>query len=241
MSKIGTWLVVVFFCPILLHAQESYPDFDREYWVQQQDLADGKIKRGAGLGVLGLVAVWPASMMIVRAKERPQKYFALSTVFCLSTLGAILHGFGSVGYGGKQRDAAAGFVGEYDFNPGSVSIDAQQSEVLHSQRKTARKVMLFGGFLAAEALVLLTNGGVQSVRKGRGEDMKDIRIWPYYLSGGLLLAAGIGIVIKSKRTLDDVKSLEHSTTIPTQAGISPFYGTTENGNSIFGVSLGTSF
>ncbi|MBN1577266.1 MAG: hypothetical protein JW913_11980 [Chitinispirillaceae bacterium] len=241
MKKFGIIGIALIFLPFSLRAREQYPDFDREYWVNEQALAKGKMSRGAGLGVLGLVSIWPATVMITRAKENPRKYAALGAVFGLSTLGATLHGFGSVGFGKKQKDAAASFIGDYDIDPDSVNIDEQRSEYLHGRRKTARKVILFGSYLTTISTILLTNGIVQSIRKGRGAEMNGIRVWPYYMAGGLLLTAGVRISVKSKRKLDDLDALGATASVPLQAGIVPFYYITENGRSVFGVSFMNSF
>jgi len=180
-------------------------------------------------------------VMVTRAYKNPQKYAALSAVFALSTLSATLHGFGSVGFGKQQKDAATSFVGDYDVDPGSVNTNEQQSEYLHGRRKSSRKVTIFGSYLAAVSAILLTDGIVQSVRKGRGADMKDIHIWPYYVAGGLSLTAGVGIIARSKRKFDDLDALGATATVSPQAGIVPIYSLTENGHSIFGVSFGGSF
>ena len=256
------WIFIIFtvltlFGPGGVSAGENYPSFDREYWVTQQSLAKGKIKRGAGLGVLGVVSIWPTSMMIARAAKEPVRYWAPAAIFGMGTVGAILHGFGSVGYGKKQRDTARSFVSQYDAQGDAVDVASQQQVYLHDTRKTATKTMLFGIYLSAMSAVLLSNGVTQTVRNHRGADLDGVRIWPYYLGGSLLAAAGTGIILLSKKKLDQLdtleqsseqfseqsseQSLEQSSVALSDHGLAPLVIVEPNGDAVLGVSMGTSF
>ncbi|MBN2716200.1 MAG: hypothetical protein JXX14_10125 [Deltaproteobacteria bacterium] len=242
LSKMTGWVLLVCLFPLAAHATESYPDFNRDYWVTQQDLAKGKMQRGAGLGVLGIVAIWPTTVMIAKAKDNPHRYIALSGVFGAAAIGAMLHGFGSVGFGKKQKDRATSFIEQYDRADAGVSLESQQTSYLRDTRKSTLKVMRFGVYLTGIAAILLSNAVVQSVRRHNGKDMDGIRIWPYYLAGSLLAAAGVGITIRSKKKGDDLNALENSS-LPVAGGngIFPFYVTTPDGGAAFGMSLSSSF
>ena len=78
---------------------QSIPALDQDFWENERSLAQGKIKRGAGLAVLGLASVVPSSILVNRAINSPHRYLAWSAVAGIATLGMTLHGFGSVGYG----------------------------------------------------------------------------------------------------------------------------------------------
>ncbi len=222
-------------------AVEQYPEFDQPYWEDQVQLAKGKIQRGAGLGVLGLVSIWPTTVLWMKTREKPDKYMALSAVFSGITLGALAHGVGSVGFGIRQRKNARSFVEDYKSNPEAVDRKAEADEYLQNRRRTTVKTAIFGSYLATISAVLLTNAVLQTVREKRGDAREDIRIWPYYLTGGLLLAAGVGIIISARKKLNDLDRLE-STSVDTAVtpGIAPFWNT-ENGNTVFGVSMNHTF
>lgn len=239
------WLAAVIFFMMLrstlLLGAEMYPRFERDYWVSEQDLAKGKMQRGVGLGMLGLVSLWPTSVLIARAADNPQKYFALSAVFGISTIGATLHGFGSVGFGKKQLDAATQFVRAYDSKDStgvsSVDNEAEREEYLAATRKTSKKVLLFGAFLATQGAILLTNAIWQSVRKRGGEEMGDIKIWPYYLVGGLLLPGGVALIVKSKHKLNGLDTLATVPIPSTMVSFSPYFYRDGDRRSNFGVSV----
>ncbi|MBN2341623.1 MAG: hypothetical protein JXR45_09045 [Deltaproteobacteria bacterium] len=222
-------------------AAESYPVFDRDYWVHEQELAQGKINRGLGLGVVGLGLIWPTSVIISKTTQNPQKYWALSTVFAMASIGATLHGFGSVGFGRQQKNTAGEFVAAYDADPQTVDISSEQSDYLHAKRKTNRKTMVFGGYLSTVGAVLLSNGIVQSVRKHRGAQMDDIRVWPYYLAGGLLIPLGVAIMVRSQKKLRDLDALEASTPPAQTTVIAPFVQSSLNGSPVWGVSFSSHF
>jgi hypothetical protein len=150
---------------------------------------------------------------------------------------ALAHGVGSVGFGIRQRKNARSFVEDYKSNPEAVDRKAEADEYLQNRRRTTVKTAIFGSYLATISAVLLTNAVLQTVREKRGDAREDIRIWPYYLTGGLLLAAGVGIIFSARKKLNDLDGLE-STSVDTAAtpGISPFWNT-ENGNAVFGISM----
>ncbi|MBN2525628.1 MAG: hypothetical protein JXR76_04480 [Deltaproteobacteria bacterium] len=242
MKLIVIGLVFMLLFPATLSATETYPAFSRDYWQEQHSLATGKMRRGAGLAALGLISIWPTSLMISKAVDNPQKYTALSAVFAMATLGASLHGFGSVGFGKKERDAATSFMDAYDANPANVDLDAQKSEFVRDKQKSTRKILIFGSYLATLSTVLLSNAIYQTVRKQRDADMAGIRIWPYYLAGGLLLAAGGGIIIRSKMKLDDLALLKASDSENSApAGLSPQFWMDDNGNPSVAISFGSRF
>ena len=241
MKRFIILLFLVSLLPSMAMAGESYPTFDRDYWVKQQDLAQGKIHRGAGLGILGLVSIWPTSLMIAKATKDPPKYLALSGLFVAGTLGALFHGFGSVGFGKDQKDTATSYVKQYDVNTGVVDVAAQQKTYLDDKRKSTKKVRLFGVYLSGLGTMLLTNGVVQSVRKHQGKDVSDIHIWPYYVAGGLLMAGGVAIFIRAHKRLSDLTDLENSTPSPVTGGVTPLLGLSPNGDAVLGVSFGSSF
>jgi hypothetical protein len=149
---------------------------------------------------------------------------------------------GSVGFGARQRKSAESFVNDYDTDPGAVNRKAEADEYLENRRRTTVKTAIFGSYLATVSAVLLTNAIWQTVREKRGEARNDVRIWPYYLTGGILLAAGVGIIISATRRLNDLERLE-STSLDSGGavpGVAPFWNA-ENGNSVFGVQMQHSF
>ena len=229
-----TGIILILLC-LAPEAREKYPAFDRDYWLNEQALAEGKIKRGVGLGILGLLSVWPTTVMITDAYEKPHEYGALSAVCGLSSLSATMHGFRSISFGLQQRHNAATFVSGYGTSLDSSGISAQKSEYLHNRRKTTGKVFVLGTYLATTSTVFLANGIVQSVRKGQGKELHGIHLWPYYTAGALLMTAGIRIIISSKRKLDDLNVLQRTVSDPPRAGLLPYLSVEENGHPVFGL------
>lgn len=181
------FIISILFSFTTTMAQEQYPTFSQEYWKNEQDIAQGKIVRGAALGVTGLVLIWPTAVMISRSKENPSKYIPLSLVLGAASLGAMGHGFSSIGHGIKQKETATYWVEMYSTNPDSVDIAEQQEDYLYEQQVSASKSTIFGIYTATIATTLLTNGIIQSTRSDEDVAANDIHIWPYYAVGGTLL------------------------------------------------------
>ncbi len=188
--------------------EEKYPDFNRQYWEAEEAKAHGKIMRGAVLGATGLVTVAPTAVLAIKASENPEQYLAYSAVVGIAALGMTLHGFFSIGFGARERDAASRFAKRYALDPGSVKTDEERSWYLKNKKKSTGKMVLFGIVLDIQAAVLLANGSVLAVRESRGDLSSDVRIWPSFLAGGLLLLGGTAFAIWKGRQFVRLKDLE---------------------------------
>lgn len=175
-------------------AQVSPPALDEASWSHEEALATGKIRRGAGLAVTGLAAVVPSAIWIDRAFDNPHKFAALGAGATLLTVSMTLHGFNSVGFGLEQRGAARRFAAAHRDDPGTVDTEEQEAFLLYSRRKSAAKMVVFGGVLTAESVILLANGVALSAIKHGGGDIGGAKLWPSYVFGGALLTIGIGII-----------------------------------------------
>lgn len=195
---------------------ESYPEFSRDYWVDARKSAEGKKWRGVGLGILGVASVAPTAIFINKAVENPQKFLAYSVVSGIATLGMSLHGFLSIRTGIKERELADRFIAEYDDPQTEVSVDEEREAYMATAKTSTVKLMIFGGALILQSAALLANGIVLSTKKSRGDDVSDIKIWPSYLLGGLLLAGGSAILIGKTVKLRELNRLERTAFDATQ-------------------------
>jgi hypothetical protein len=195
-----------------LWASQTYPQFSRDYWAGERDAANGKMWRGIGLGVLGVASIAPSAILIYKATDNPQQFLAWGIVSSIATLGMTFHGFFSIRTGIRERRRAEDFVAEYDASPDSVSLAEERATYLESKKKSAVKIMIFGGALVVQSAVMLTNGIVLAARKRQGRSIGDVKIWPSFLTGGLLLAGGTGIIIGKAMTYGALKDLENRPT-----------------------------
>ena len=180
-------------------ADESYPEFNQNYWEQEQLKARGKIMRGAVLGPTGLAVAAPTIILAIEAMDNPEQYMAYSIATGIAALGMTFHGFFSIASGIRGQNKSAYFVGHYKNNPPSVPAEEERDYYIRMQKKSAGKMVLFGMVLDVQATVLLANGIVLSVRKNNDELSGDIVIWPSYLIGSFLLAGGTALAFSRAR------------------------------------------
>ena len=48
----------------------QFPDFTLDFWQEQQKLAEGKIRRGQGLAILGLLSFIPEGFLVKKAMAK---------------------------------------------------------------------------------------------------------------------------------------------------------------------------
>ncbi len=195
-------------------ADERYPDFNQQYWEQEQIKARGKMLRGAVLGPTGLAVGAPTAVLAIKAADNPEQYLAYSIATGIAALGMTFHGFFSIVSGVRGRDKAAYFVEGYTANPPSVSPEEERDYYIRMQQKSAGKMFLFGLVLDVQAAVLLANGAVLSVRKSNDELSGDVVIWPSYLIGSFLLAGGTAFAIMRARRYVALRDLGRQSTSP---------------------------
>lgn len=194
---------------------EKYPELGEGYWKAERDNAQGKIWRGVALGVTGVAAVVPTTLFAYKATDDPQKWLALSIASGIACLGMTFHGFNSIGWGKAQRDTANDFLDQYARDPSSVSRSEEEHYYLRSEKKSTRKTIIFGGTLVLQSAIFLANGIVLTVRKRRGVDIGNLKIWPWYLLAGLFLPGGTALIIARSiryRALNELGSSSTSTT-----------------------------
>lgn len=225
--------VFIFLLLSSVAGQAEYPEFSKEYWQDQEESARGKITRGAALGVTGAILIWPTAVMISRAKDNPHKYVPLSILFGAASLGAMGHGFASVGYGKKQRSTASHWVDQYN-SSGSPDVTEMQADYIHDQQKSALKMTLFGSYATSIATMMLTNGIIQSTRSEGDIAEDDISIWPYYAVGGALLPMGIMGIVNSRQRSSDLDELETNHSISARSQFTPFVTLSPQGDAVFG-------
>ena len=203
---------------------EEYPGFGEAYWKKEQDKAKGKMWRGAGLGVLGLAAVVPTVIFTKKATEDPTGFLAYSMVSGIAALGMTFHGFFSIAAGKKEKDKADYFVKQYQADPSSVDIDEERKHFMHMKKKTTGKLIFFGSVLTLQSAIFLTNGIVLSVKKHKGVDLGGTKIWPSYLLGGLLLPAGVTLIVLKSLYLNELNELESQNPAPANVvSIRPYF------------------
>ena len=225
-------LLVLLLIPTL--AQEHYPTFSKEYWENEQEVAQGKIARGAGLAIAGAVLLWPTSVMISKAKDNPHKYVPLSIVFGAASLGALGHGISSMSGGKKEKATADYWVDQYTINPDSTDISKQQNDYIDQAQTSALKTTLFGVYSTSVAAVLLTNGIIQSSRTDTDVASDDITVWPYYAIGGTLLPMGIMAIVKSRKSNNDLEHLATTNSLTSRSQFLPFVTVSLKGDMIYG-------
>jgi len=217
------------------------PQFDERYWQAEHGRARGKVMRGAGLTVIGLASFVPTMLLIREATDDPRGYAGWAAMAALGTVGATLHGFNSVGFGNEQERRSQRFLALYRDNPAALRVSEERAYFFETQKKTTRKVIVFGAVLVAESIIAFSSGITRSVWDHRGEDPGATEIWPAYLVGGILLPAGIFVIARNARKLRTLRSLEASdtsTTLPRAAGFSfspYFHRDAALGASIFGL------
>lgn len=227
-----SWIVILsLLFPFFVAAQ--YPSFTREYWESEEELARGKIVRGAALGATGVVLIWPTAVMISRAKENPHKYLPLSVLFGAASMGAMGHGFASIGYGRKQLERASHWVEQYDLNPDSTDLNGQRSDYLHYEEKSALKMTLFGSYTTSIAALMITNGIIQSTRSESSVSADDISVWPYYAVGGALLPMGIRAIVRSRKRDGELEELK-TDALSLGSRFTPFVTLSPQGDALFG-------
>ena len=224
-------------------AQAEYPSFNQSYWESEQDIAQGKINRGAGLGIAGVLLLWPTAVMISRSKENPHKYVPLSIVFGAASIGAMAHGFSSISSGKEQKANASAWVQSYTDTPDSVTLEEQQEDYIAYAQESAQKTTVFGIYSASIATILLTNGIIQSSRNDADVASDDITTWPYYASGGALLSMGVLAVVKSRKSSSELDNLKSTSTptLLTRSQFIPFVSVSPKGEAVFGAYYSTSF
>lgn len=192
---------------LTLVTSAEYPAFSKAFWEGERELAQGKITRGAALGVTGAVLIWPTAVMISRARENPHKYVPLSVLFGTASLGAMGHGFASIGSGKRELATAERWINEYAHHPHSVDRNEEQSDWLSYQEKSAAKITVFGAYTVSIAGMMITNGIIQSARSDGEIEGDDISVWPYFAVGGALLPMGISSIVKSRKRSDELSEL----------------------------------
>lgn len=203
-------IIIILFCLSAISnlSAETFPDFSSEYWTEEYSSARGKMLRGIVLGITGLGAIAPTAIFIKNAVDNPEHYLAFSFVSGIASLGMMGHGFSSIFTGIRERRKAEYFSGIYTDNPDNINLYEQQDYYLYLKRKTASKMIIFGSVISIQSAILFSNGIILSVRKNRGEDTGDIRIWPNYAVGGLLLAGGTFLIINNIRKLKNFRQLD---------------------------------
>jgi hypothetical protein len=216
--------VAIVLHPGRLHA-ESYPDFSKAHWEDEVKKAKAKIWRGAALGALGVASIAPTTILTLKAVEDPKRYLAYAAFSGIATLGMSFHGFFSIGYGRYQRDKAKHFAALYDTEPSQVNVEDERSYYLESRRETTRKMITFGSVLVLQSAVMLANGIVLSVQKGKGTKWGEIKSWPSYLLGGLLLPTGTFLIVSKARYMGELSRLENQTAVSRSITlVQPFFG-----------------
>ena len=218
----GLCLCLVLVAATPLHA-ESYPAFSQAHWQTETGKAKGKMWRGAALTVLGAASIAPTTVLTVKAVDAPKKYLPYAVFSGIATLGMIFHGAFSIGYGRYQRERAAALAARYD-TPASVDAKVEQRYYLESRRKTARKMITFGAVLVLQSAVMLANAIVLTVQRHNGTAWGEIKSWPSYLLGGLLLPTGTFLIVKRLGYLGELDRLERRTTPHGAVRIHPFIG-----------------
>jgi hypothetical protein len=180
-------------------ADAAFPDFNLDYWKQQQDKAHGKIVRGAVLGPTGLAIAAPTVILALKATNNPEQYAAYSIATGIAALGMTFHGFFSIASGIRGRDKADYFVEQYKNGPSPALRAKEREYYIQMQKKSAGKMVLFGMVLDVQAALLLADGIVLSVRRNNDELSDSIKIWPSYLIGGILFAGGTALAILKAR------------------------------------------
>jgi hypothetical protein len=220
--------VALFLIFILLPARlyaESYPAFDKAYWEDEAQKATGKVRRGAALGVVGVASIAPTAILAVKSVSDTKRYLPYAVFSAIATLGMSLHGFFSISYGRYQRDKAKHFAARYDGDPSEVSLADEQQYYLESKRKTTQKLILFGSVLVLQSAIMLANGIVLSIQKHKGTAWGNIKSWPSYLLGGLLLPTGTFLIVRKAMYMNELSRLESSTaTTKAALAIQPFFG-----------------
>ena len=224
----GCLVIFLLLSPGRLHA-ESYPDFSKAHWEDEVKKAKAKIWRGAALGALGVASIAPTTILTLKAVKDPKRYLAYAALSGIATLGMSFHGFFSIGYGRYQRDKARNFAALYDTDPSQVNIADERAYYLESRRKTTRKMITFGSVLVLQSAVMLANGVVLSVQKSKGTKWGEIKSWPSYLLGGLLLPTGAFLIVKKVMYLGELNRLENQTSASQSVTlIQPFFGYDES-------------
>lgn len=236
-------LIIIFVLFTIGSAQEEYPNFSKEYWQNEQELAQGKMTRGAALGISGLILIWPTAILISRSKDNPRKYIPISIAMGAASIGAMAHGFASIRHGKKQKATATEWVEQYTNNPGSVDRSAEQDDYINAQLQSAHKTTIFGAYTVSIATLLLTNGIIQSTRSDEDVTTDDITIWPYYAAGGVLISTGIWSIIKSQKKKVSIDELAATSTTSSTAKpqFIPFVTITPKGKPMFGAFYSMNF
>lgn len=238
---LGVAVALAFFLRAPAVQSQSTPAFDGEFWEGQRAAATGKIRRGAGLAVLGAISAVPSAILIARTTENPERFAGWAAAMGLATVGMTGHGVGSVGFGAKQRRRAEGFVRDHEGSAGDLRV--QEEAWLRDQRKTSVKLALFGSFLILESAALLTHGSVLAGMKSRGDDLGGAVLWPYFAVGGALLPVGVLIVVRSVARYREYESEGGGEEPALRAvSVSPWLGSSRvNGGSVAGLVAAFSF
>ncbi|MBN2801989.1 MAG: hypothetical protein JXR91_02725, partial [Deltaproteobacteria bacterium] len=80
---------------------QSLPSFSEDFWQGEKTSASGKIKRGAGLTVLGAGTFVPAAILIKKSIDNPSRYTGWSAAISIAAIGMTAHGIGSILFGTK--------------------------------------------------------------------------------------------------------------------------------------------
>ncbi len=230
-----TTILIIFICSFVNLFAETFPDFSREYWMEESGNARGKLFRGVGLGLLGLGSIVPTVIFINNAVDYPERFLAFSFVSGIASLGMMGHGFFSVAAGIRERRKAEYFAGAYIDNSDNVNIDEERKYYLYLKRKTALKMMFFGSVITLQSTILFANGIILNIRENRDENIGDIKIWPNYVVGGFLLAGGAFMIINKIRQLRNLRQLS---TIDSDKPVVSFQPVFEVDKSAGAVSFG---
>jgi len=235
-TKISIVTLLIFLSIWHISAQESFPSFNKEYWESEQASAQGKITRGAALGIAGALLLWPTAITISRSRDNPQKYLPLSIILGATSIGAMAHGFSSIHEGKKEREQAQQWIDTYTTSPDSVNREQEQRDYLATQQLSAQKTTVFGVYATTIATALLTSGIIQSTQGESFQRAKDIHPWPYYTIGGALLPMGIAAIVSSRKKAHSLSDLEQS--LPPVSSINsqwiPFVTLGNSGELVFG-------
>jgi hypothetical protein len=234
MQKIGSIVILISLLISFSNAQEEYPSFSKEYWENEVEVAQGKIVRGAALGIAGAILIWPTVVMISKAEDNPHKYIPLSIVFGAASIGAIGHGFSSVANGKKERSLASDWVEKYSNSSDSIDNSKEENDYIDYQKKSAMKTTIFGAYTISIAATLLTNGIIQSSRSDEEISSDNIHILPYYIIGGTLLPMGIFSIVKSRRKDSELDELKTTTNISSRSQFIPYVTFTLEGKPLYG-------
>ena len=219
----------------------AYPEFSQAYWETQVTKARGKILRGAVLSVTGLAVAAPTVVLAIKAADNPEKYLAYSAAVGIAALGMTFHGFFSVGFGVNQRERAIAFAAQYRTDPAAVDKNQERRIHVSDKKKSAGKMIVFGMALDVEAALMLANGIVLSVRDSRGELSGDVKIWPSYLIGGLLLAGGTTFAVLRGRTFLSLVNLGRADNAPQVSVLPLLYLDSNDGFGAFGLQSVVTF